>query len=472
MPNTRWYNKRPWMQVPYTTAILTSLLKNEFRFGLIDANALNLTLEESLTAIKDLKPDIFLVSGLSVEYYQHYQKSFELAKTANNKCKVIFGGVYPTLMPEEALQDKNIDYVFIGHAEERLNNFLTLVLQNKEDVIKTIHGIGFRDKNGNLVINPVKSFIAGVKKIAKPDYSLIDVEKYVSYRSQDVLNNTSEGLNATILTSFGCPQNCSFCASRTISGRKVLYRPIADVIEEIEMFKNKYGVNNITFADENLLAKRERAEKILNTFIERKYNLKWQLANVAMWHLDDRLLELMKKSGCTAISPSVESGNPRVLRDLIRKPLKILEKTPHVVTKCKELGINIIAHFVIGLPGETWDEIRQTFRFAESYGFDMVIFHIATPYPKTELYEIATKKKLLPPDFSFFSPEFYGTSRGFITTNQFTPLELMVLRAYEWDRINFSTPEKTAKIASMMNMTLEQLSEHRKQTRLKCGVHY
>lgn len=472
IPNTRWYNKRPWMQLPFTIAILTALLKG-LNLKILDANADDLTEEETLMRLKEIKADVFLVSGIAVEYYMQYCKSFELAKTANRSCITVFGGIYPTLMPKEVLSmDKNIDYVFIGHAEERLAGFIDLILKNDNDSLKHLHGIGFRSPNDDIVINAVQSFISDVKLLVKPDYSLLDVKAYTSYNSKDFLSNSSEGANATIATSFGCPYNCSFCAARTVTGRKIVYRPVEDVLEEIEFFINNYNIKNMTIIDENFLANRKRVESILNTFIERKYNLIWQMSNVAVWYLDDDLLSLMRKSGCTAISPSVESGSPRVLRDLIGKPLQILEKIHGIVKKCKELDINVIAHFVIGLPGETWEEIRQTFLFAESINCDLVVFHIATPYPKTELYDFCVKNKLLPPDFSFFSSDFYGTSRGFITTDEFTPYELMVLRAFEWDRINFSSPQKTAKIARMMNLTIEELNKHRRQTRLKCGVHY
>lgn len=471
IPNSRWFNKRPWMQLPYTVAILTALLK-DFGLKILDANAENLTEEETLARLMEIKPGMFLVSGISVEYYMQYDKSFELAKKANSDCITVFGGIYPTLMPEENLGNKNIDYVFMGHAEDRLSDFVRLVLANDRDKIGKMHGIGFRGEDGRAIINPVSSFISDVKQLSKPDYSLLDVNSYITYKCQDVLNNTSEGANVSIVTSIGCPYNCSFCASRTISGRKIVYRPVEDVLEEIEFFMHEYGVNNITIIDENFMANRRRVETVLNAFIDRKYNLKWQMANVAVWHLDNELLELMHKSGCTAISPSVESGSPRVLRDVIRKPLLILDKIPGIVAKCKELGMDVIAHFVIGMPGETWEEIRQTFRYAESLDVDMAVFHIATPYPKTELYDIALKNNLLPPDFTFFRPDFYGTSRGFITTDEFTPFELMVLRSFEWDRINFRTLEKTANIARMMRMTVEELNLHRRQTRMKCGVHY
>ncbi|MFZ2956836.1 MAG: radical SAM protein [Candidatus Ozemobacteraceae bacterium] len=469
IPNTRWYNKRPWMQVPYVAAIITSLLKDKFPLLILDANVEDLSIEQSLERLKQLQADMVLVSGLSIEYYQQYHKSFEIAKMANPRCLTLFGGVYPTLLPEEAMKDIHIDFLMIGQAEGRLPELLTIILNEATGALNPFDGIGFRSENGHVCINHGRSF---TKNAIKPDFSLLNVKTYVGHKSQDFLSNTIEGANATIITSFGCPLNCSFCASRTISGRKIVFRPVEHVMEEMEFYIHEHGVRSFTIADENFLANRERVETILQTIIERKYQIMWQMGNVALWHLDDPLLELMKRSGCTAISPSIESGDPHVLKDLIGKPLEILEKAPAVVAKCKKLDISVIAHFVIGLPEETWEQIRKTFSFAESLDTDLVVFHIATPYPKTEMYEYAKNHHLLPENFTFFNPDLFGTSRGFITTKEFTPFELMVLRSFEWDRINFKTPEKIAKIAKMMNFTLEELNEHRRKTRLKCGVHY
>ena len=472
LPNSRWFGKRPWMQIPYTAAILTSLLKKDFDFQLLDANSEDLTEEQCLVRLRDLKPDLFLASGLSIEYCQQYTKAFELAKAAHPPCITIFGGVFPTLMPQETMLDTNIDYAFLGHAEDRIAAFLHAVAAADQETLQRSAGICFRDRDGNTVVRPVESYISDVKELVKPDYSLIDSYTYVNHKCQDILNNSADGPNASIVTSFGCPYDCTFCASRTVSGRKIVFRPSEDVLNDIEYFLNNFGTKNFTLIDENFLADRKRVEGILGAFIDRHYNITWQMANVAVCQLDDDLLELMHRSGCTAIAPSIESGCPRVLQDLIGKPLAIHEKAPGMVRKCKELGINVTAHFVIGMPGETWEEIRQTFRYAEQLDVDLVTFHIATPYPKTKLYQIALRGNLLPEGFSFFSPEFYGTSRGFITTDEFTPFELMTLRSFEWDRINFSSAEKRRKIARLMNMTEDELDTHRRQTRRKCGVHY
>jgi hypothetical protein len=124
------------------------------------------------------------------------------------------------------------------------------------------------------------------------------------------------------------------------------------------------------------------------------------------------------------------------------------------------------------MPGETWDEIRQTFRFAEECDFDLATFTIATPLPKTALFEIARNQNLLDPGFNFLDEKYLGYSRGFITTDEFTPEELMVLRAYEWDRINFNTEAKKQKIAELYGITSAELILHRKRTRAALGLIY
>ena len=104
---------------------------------------------------------------------------------------------------------------------------------------------------------------------------------------------------------------------------------------------------------------------------------------------------------------------------------------------------------------------------------DLVEIKVATVLPKTELYELAVQTHSLPEDFCFFEDDInFGFGKGNITTEEFTPDELAVVRAYEWDRINFSTPEKRARACRVMDITEEELKEYRKQTRRHCGVYF
>jgi radical SAM superfamily enzyme YgiQ (UPF0313 family) len=466
IPNTRWKGKRLWLMAPQYALILTAILKKDFNFSIVDCNGLDLDEQQCIDRLRDIKPHVVLTSGMSVEYHEQVHMVMEISKKTCPEAATVLGGVYPTVMEDSCLEDKNVDYIFLGHAEERLDDFLKLILSDKHEELEAFSGIGI-GKTGRL--NPLTKYIVHVKKLSSPDYSLLDLTPYLILDSTD-FQFCSKIPQASIITSRGCPYNCVFCASRTVNGKGIIYRKVDDILTEVEFLINKYGIQKLLILDDSFISNRKRAVEILKAFIDRKYNLKWNFLNVPIWHLDDEILELMKLSGCVQISVSIESGCQRVLDEIIHKPLKLNIVKP-AVAKCREIGIDIIGDFIIGLPGETWDEIRQTFRFAEEMDFDLVHFHIATPQPKTDLYRLCKEKNLLPIDFSFKSSKYFGFAQAFIDTEEFTAFELKILRAFEWDRINFSTPKKIKKVADIYNMTVEHLNEHRKQTRLKLGVH-
>jgi len=470
IPNSRWFEKRPWLSFPYSALILSAILKDKYEFSILDANGQNLDEEGCRKRLSALSPHVVMVTGGSVEYHRPAHLALAVAKQACPEAITIMGGVYPTTLPENAVKDVNADWIFMYHAEERIVPFLELLFAGDMKKAGEFPGIAFLGANGALVENPVLHYIADVGKMVKPDYELVDLNPYLKQTSLDYQFN-SDKPSSFIISSYGCPYNCSFCASRTISGRKIAYRPAEDVLEEIGYLRDKYGVRNLVFLDDSLLSDRGRIAAILNGLIKRKYGLTWKSAAVNAGHLNEELLQLMKRSGCIQLTISVESGSQRVLEEVIHKPFR-LNIVPGIVKKCRELGIALGANFVIGSPGETWDEIRQTFKFAEECDFDVAHFHIATPLPRTNLYRVCVDKGYLPKDFSFTDPKFFGFGYGFITTDEFTPVELSVLRTFEWDRINFSTPEKVKRVAKLYNTTIERLKEHRRSTRRKFGIHF
>ncbi|MBI5676971.1 MAG: cobalamin B12-binding domain-containing protein [Planctomycetes bacterium] len=418
VPNSRWKNKRPWLMAPQYALILTAIIKKEFIFHIIDCNGLNLSEEQCKEHLQHLKPDVVLTSGMSVEYHMHVHAVVSLSKSVNPNVITVVGGVYPTVLSDVCLKDKNVDYVFLGHAEGRINNFLKLILTQNSGELEKTSGIGI-GKSGK--INPLTSYIVNDKELlVNPDYSHLDLTPYLINDSID-FQFCSKIPQASILTSRGCPFGCVFCASKTVSGRGILFRKASEVLDEIEFLIDRYGVKKLLILDDSFLSNRKRAIEILQSFIDRKYNLKYNFLNIAVWHL--------------------------------------------------ELEIDIIADFIIGLPGETWQEIRQTFQFAEEMDFDLAHFHIATPQPQTDLYRICKERNLLPQDFSFTNPKYFGFAQAFLETEEFTPFELKVLRAFEWDRINFKTPQKIAKVAQIYNTSIDHLNRHRKETRLKLGLH-
>ena len=471
--NISWYGKRPWRNFVTAAPIITTILKDKFDFSILDANVNNYTIEEAKNKLEETKADVVLITALSSEYFKAYHTVAEIAKKALPKCKVIMGGVYPTVSPEEVVKDCNIDYVMMGHAENRLDYLMHMLEENRYEDIENFVGMAFR-KGDQIRINPIKEHIGDVKEMVKPDYSFMDIDKYLDFEGKNVSNfsNEGQGRAVSLMTSYGCPYNCLFCATRTISGRKIAWRPLEDVFEELDYFIKTKNTKCVTFMDDNMLADRERAVNLLQGIIQKNYGIEFIMGNVAAWHLDEELLYLMKRAGFSRISISVESGNERVLHKIVRKPLK-LDIVPNLVKISRELDLLMTANFIIGFPGETWEEIRETLRFAEKCDFDLVNIHIATVLPKTDLYELAVETKSIPENFSFYKDDVnFGFGKGNITTDEFTPGELAVIRAYEWDRINFSNEEKKKRACRIMGITLEQLKEHRKQTRIHCGIYF
>ena len=140
---------------------------------------------------------------------------------------------------------------------------------------------------------------------------------------------------------------------------------------------------------------------------------------------------------------------------------------PQILDYAKEIGFEIAANFVFGFPGETWDQIRDTCRYAEKINVDKVRFHIATPLPGTELMRQCIEDGYLK---SEGTNDVFGYTRGVIETPEFTPLDLQILRAFEWDRINFSDSQCKEVMARMEGITMEELEQWRKWTRQNLGV--
>ena len=467
-----WFGKRPWYEPASSVPIITRILKPVVDLSLVDANADRLTVEETKNRIAEIDPEIVLITALSAEYYRAYHTVARVAKEINPNCTVVMGGVYPTVLAEDVIKDENVDYVIIGYAEERLDKLVAYILQGNMEEIHNFEGLAYRVGNEE-VVHPISTYIGDVKEMVQPDYSLMDLNKYIEAQDVRVANFivSSNKRNVGIITSYGCPNNCLFCSTRTISGRTTAFRKPEDVLEEIDFLVKNYQVNCLTILDDCILTDRKRAEAIFQGIIDRNYNLELRICNLAAWHLDEDILKLMKQAGMTRIGIAVESGSERVLHQIIRKPLN-LEIIPPLVKLFRKYDILMGVDFIIGLPGETWEDIRETFRFAEACDFDLSLFHIANPLPKTELYELAKEQHLLPDDFSFYSDAQFGFGNACITTDEFTPEELLILRAYEWDRINFSTPEKRARVCRIMECTEEELEEHRRQTRRKLGIHF
>ena len=316
-----WFGMRPWDEPTLSVPILTRILKPIVDLSLVDANADRLTVEETKERIANINPEVVLITALSAEYHKAYHTLARIAKEVSPTCKVVMGGVYPTVLPEDVIKDKNVDYAMIGYAEERLDKLVTYILQNNLEEISKFPGLAYCEDDKE-ILHPIDTYIGDVKEMVQPDYSLEDLDKYISYQDMNVANfsASTNKRNTTIITSYGCPNNCIFCATRTISGRKTAFRKPEDVLDEIDYLVKTYHVECITFADDSILTDRKRAETIFQGIIDRNYNLELKVGTLAAWHLDEDILKLMKQAGFSRIGIAIESGCDRVLHQIIRKP--------------------------------------------------------------------------------------------------------------------------------------------------------
>ncbi len=471
VPNTKWFGKRQWLWFnPAVLSLAPILEKKGFESKILEANIDDLTPEQVKEEIRKYSPDAVGITNMSLEYWKQPHFTAKIVKEVNPNIITIMGGVQATTLPQKIMEDSNFDYVILSEGEERLPQLLNIIQKDNLD-FSEMNGVGYRE-NGKVFIKEPFGFIEDLDSLSLPDYK--------KFNWQKIMNNTQKATggiaskqfpSASVLTSRGCPNRCCFCAGPIAMGRKVRYRSPENILKEIDMLVNEYGVREITFMDDAMYGDRERARKILEGIKERNYNLIWKNTSVAYWDLDYDLLKLMKESGCYQVIIAPESGNKRVLKEIIHKA-GTKEKAREVVNWCKELNLDVETMFVIGFPGETWEEIRDTTNFADELDPTLVKFAIATPFPRTELFNVAVEKGYLPKDFNFYREDMIGFAKGIIETPDFSPKELSMLRCYEWDRINFKTQEKKEKCARMIGMSVEEVDRFRKMTRETIGINF
>lgn len=474
-PNYAWMTKRTWHFPPYALCLLKAAVNDRAQVTVFDPNFTNVDKEGVGAVLKKIKPDLVGVTSVSTEYLGVSTALISIIRDSLPEAIIVFGGVIPTVLLEEAVKDKNVDYWITGEGEVAFPELID-ELGRKSPKLTNVKGLIYR-LNGKIIKND-NIFLEDLDKVPFPDYSNIIVNAEMKKVSIHDYGNVAlkyaphflakQYPFAMIITTRGCPFRCIFCAGRTVSGQRVRFRSAKNVLAEIDLLY-KQGVKEVIFLDDHFLADRKRALDIMNGIMERKFDMVWRCSNVAAWSLDKELLEAMYKSGCDFLTVSPESGNQDVVSRIVKKPME-LDRLLKVLDMAKSMGFSIIANFIIGFPGETWDQIRDTVRYAEKLNVDMVNFHIATPLPKTELMEICLREKLLPEDYVGNISKYSGYGRGLISTKEFTPLELEVLRSFEWDRINFTSERRKQAIMRLNGITLDELATWRINTRRNLGV--
>jgi radical SAM superfamily enzyme YgiQ (UPF0313 family) len=381
---------------PLGLGYLASYLKKHgIEARIIDGLRDNLTIEALGKRILLEKPDAVGITCLTAFYKEAILLS-GLLKQKN--VRVVFGGVHPTFLPYQTLRDSRADYVIRGEGEIAL---LKLVQRDfAGDGIPGVYSKG--DIEAGTVPDEKAERSDSLDELPFPDWDQIDPNTYPLAPHGAVVRNHPIGV---IITTRGCPYRCTFCASPQFYDRKLRFRSPEKVVEEIEQLVQRFRVREIHFEDDNLTFKRDHVERICNLIIENGLKISWACPNgIRADTVDERLIRLMKKSGCYSLAYGIESASPQILRNA--KKHEKMEAIERAINLTKKAGVSCQGFFIFGLPGETPETIEETIRFAQKSKLSRAQFLILDVIPGSELWD--TLKGQFTPDWtknSFKEPE-------------------------------------------------------------------
>lgn len=349
--------------------------KDIFRFGL--------TLDSIKKKIVELNPDVVGISCFTLDRLPYVIKISKITKRINKNIKVVVGGTITSPIPERILKHDSVDFVILGEGEYTFLKIIEKIEKNCDDFSK-IDGLAYKE-NGKIKINPKKMYIKNLDKLPLPARHLFPLEKYFHYQMKFHGHK-----KLSILTSRGCPNNCSFCYVPVSSRRIYRKRSPKNVVDEIEYLIKKYDVKQISIVDDNFSFDLIRAKKIFREIIKRKLKFFFDIQSEIM-SFDQSLLKLMKKAGLRQIYLPIESGDKFVLKKIMNKKMDLV-KVRKIAKICNKLGLYIIANIVLGMPGETKKSIVNTMKFVLSLPIHSLSINFATPFPGTDLYQLCEKK--------------------------------------------------------------------------------
>lgn len=354
-------------------------LVNEHKID--EVNTPETYIKSFISQLREEKFDFCGISAIFNPTYSYLKIISQILKEVFPKAVVIAGGGVPSNLMQEVFDNAAcIDIISYGEGEIGISGFITS--ENEQKYLEESKSLITRKKLQE-GFQCSFEFIENLDDIPPLDFSLVEFEKYNSHSHSQV---KKEVVAVPLMFSRGCPFNCCFCASHSIHGKQVRYNSLERIKSDVKLFVEKYHVNTITVWDDNFFVDKARAIDLLGYFME--LNLTVEFVNgFPVYRMDDDMAKWLKESGIDVVTLAIESGNPRVLKDIIHKPLK-LEMVPKAISSLNKYGIYVKGLFVIGFPGETLEDIQVTMDFIHNSGMNWIDIFIATPLPGSELYDI------------------------------------------------------------------------------------
>jgi radical SAM superfamily enzyme YgiQ (UPF0313 family) len=342
--------------------------------------------EHIAQAVEKERLDVIALSFLSTTTYPAVKNMAKRLKLEAPRIPIIVGGAFATMNSDHILRDcPYIDCVGVGEGEEVLPDYL-----NNLDNPGSVAGLVWR--NGEEIVrNSLRPIIRDLDQFPYPDRTSLPID-YIESLPLDVPAVLSLDKFCTMQTSRGCPYSCIYCDIPSLSKGKWRCRSSEHVLGEMQLL-NDMGYRSVYLTDDHFLINRKRINEICSGIIERKLEFRWGCeGRVDSLAVDQ--LPIMIKANCNFLAFGVEAGTQKVLERL--KKDQTLEQVEHAVSEAKRHGIaRVHGFFIIGTPGETKEEIMESFRFAARLKLDTFSFNRLCAYRGTPLWQEYVDRRII-----------------------------------------------------------------------------
>ncbi|NJD75466.1 MAG: B12-binding domain-containing radical SAM protein [Candidatus Methanoperedens sp.] len=363
---------------PLGIASIVAYLKSKgFDASLLDMQAFLMDERELAEKLLETRPDVIGITAMTTTFPAALRAA-KITKNILPRAKVALGGVHPTIEPRTTLESGFVDFVVRGEGEVVMEQLLTEL--GKGGNIDQIEGLCYK-QNGDIIIKD-KSPLVDINLLPMPDYGSFPAREYIKH------NQSLRDIRCiSVLATRGCPYSCSFCAVKQTMGVKWRAKYPEKVVDELEYLKNEYDLEGFWFKDSILNMNWKWTSKLCEELIKRKLDIVWQ-CNTRVDLIREEELKLMVKAGLTELDLGIETGSPNSLKTL--KKNVTIGQTKEAVRLAKKY-VKVFGFFMIGIPGETIDDVKLTFDLARELELDRSTWSIFQPLPGSELYENSLK---------------------------------------------------------------------------------
>lgn len=436
----------PLSEFPSLTTGLSSiaavLLKEGHVIEILDLLLQSFTEEKIKKSLKCFSPDAVGITSVTMNF-PLTREILRICKAYDPELVTIMGGPHVSFAVEESFREASeLDIIVRKEGEETIVGLMDVLERGKDP--KSVRGIAFRNE-GEIVQTEDAPFIEDLDALPFPARHLLPLSKYLALHGR-----------ASVLSSRGCPYGCVFCVGHRMIGRRGRFRNPASVVDEMETLA-RWGFRSICIDDDLFTLNHRHATAICDEIIARGLEIIWHVfARVDT--VNRKLLETMRSAGCTSLCYGIESGSQMVL-DLIKKRITI-DQARKAVELAKDVGMDLIASFIIGLPGETRETLLETVSFAQSLGCRFG-YHLLAPFPGTDVRNMASDYGLniLHSDWAL-----YDANRVIAETEEVKASDLTkVIQTYDEELKKYCAyQEKLAKRGEASKEVVEEIAERKR----------